>query len=85
MTALGATCGQNEATILGGHARAEPVAALTNEVRRLKCALHRGLHQDVPKPLLDSRAGNSEVRSLRAGGAQVNAGFVVLSQILQLK
>ena len=38
--ATGAATGQNLATCLGGHARAETVPALAFDIRRLKCLLH---------------------------------------------
>jgi hypothetical protein len=77
VTALGAACGQHQTAILGRHARTEPVAALANQVRGLKRALHRGSPSDAQTPADDPTGFEGlqlEARPLRAVLAQVNAG-----------
>jgi hypothetical protein len=58
LAAFGAARGQNQTAAFGSHARTETVAAGANEVRRLKSALHRGLHQTGALILADSKAVN---------------------------
>jgi hypothetical protein len=55
LAATSAACIQHLAAILGCHAGAEPVTALANQVRRLKCTLHCGF--SIPWPLRSDSRG----------------------------
>jgi hypothetical protein len=80
VTALGAACGQDQTAVLGGHARTKAVAALANQVRRLKGALHRGSPSDLTRTRMDSKArnlkpvlyGRSSPKSTQAEGISCN-------------
>jgi hypothetical protein len=53
--ALGAAGCQHKTATLGCHTSAKAVTAGANQVRRLKSALHRGLHQTGVDPVDSTR------------------------------
>jgi hypothetical protein len=81
MTALGAAGSQHKTAILGRHARAETVAALANQVRRLKGALHRGSPSDGARTTSGFEGLQLEARPLRAVAGQVNAAHAISCNI----
>jgi hypothetical protein len=81
VTALGAAGCQHKTAILGRHARAETVAALANQVRRLKGALHRGSPSDGARTTSGFEGLQLEARPLRAVAGQVNAAHAISCNI----
>jgi hypothetical protein len=60
MTAFGATRSQNKTATFGRHTCTKAMAALANQIRRLKCALHSDLPQTVARTHVGFEGGNFE-------------------------